>query len=144
MTSDEKKSVFGFGLLTLFIVLGLFLFALSGNAAHWSEVEGSSEKAIVTKSQFGIRPYHSNSAGGRTNSVEWLSCIEVKTENGETDMFICRQEDPIAGLSVGDDCTICIKQYGLINKETSYFVNDVMVNHCTEDDLSKAFLKDFN
>lgn len=143
MTSDEKKSVIGFCLFIFVFCFSFLYLFLSGNAAHWSEVEGSSEKAIVKKSQFGVRPYHSNSLGGRTNAVEWLSCITVETENGETNTFICNQEDPIAGLAVGDDCMICIKQFGL-NKETAYFVNDTMVYHCAEDDLSKAFLKNFD
>lgn len=139
-------------LLAVIVILGVCVFpvlALDGKAdqevysTSWSVVEGSSKKATVVKSQFGVRPYHQDAP--RTCYAEWFSCIVVETEDGETGTFICKQEDPIAGLSVGDNCTICIKQRSsLTNSDTAYFINDMMVYYCTEEDLSKAFLKDFD
>lgn len=138
----------GLTLLALLSSLALFLSGKGDKKAFqtsWSVVEGSSKEATVIKSQFGVRPYHKNSPDSRTGYAEWFSCIVVETENGETGTFICEQEDPIAGLSVGDNCTICIKQRSsLANSDTAYFINDVMVYYCTEEDLSKAFLKDFD
>jgi len=137
------KATLAVGTLPLFFIIYMALGATSDMQESWSVVEGSSKKATVVKSQFGVRPYHQNSP--RTCYAEWFSCIVVETEDGETGTFICQQEDPIAGLSVGDNCTICIKQRSsLVNKDTAYFVNDVMVYYCTEEDLSKAFLKDFD
>ena len=158
MRNEREEKFMNTVLIVICVLFGLTLLALffSGKAdkeaylTSWSVVEGSSEKATVVKSQLGMERHHANHGkGGAYTYYEYTSYITIETEDGKAGTFMRGQEDPIAELSVGDDCTICIKQYsgddmfGVTDGDTAYFINDVMVYYCTEEDLSKAFLKDF-
>lgn len=152
---DIETCVFS-GLTLLALLLSL-CFVLSGKTdkkafqTSWSVVEGSSKEATVVKSQLGMEPHYYMSTRGRPAVYyEYTSYITIKTEDGKAGTFMGDQENPIAGLSIGNDCTLCIKQYsgddmyGVTDGDTAYFINDVMVYYCAEEDLSKAFLRDFD
>ena len=139
--------------LTMFTFFVLRLESKTDEEAYltsWSVVEGSTEKATVVKSQLGMERHHANHGkGGSYDYYEYASYITIETEDGKTGTFMREQEDPVAGLSVGNDCTICAKRYsgadmfGVTNGDTAYFINDIMVYHITEEELANAFLKDF-
>lgn len=110
----------------------------------WSVVQGTSVEAVVTKSQL------SASLGKYTT---YYSYVTIETANGEKATFSSynTQKTPIAGLSVGDTCTACVKQYSgeaiygeeIKDGDTAWFINDELVSIRTEEEMSELFLKDF-
>ena len=122
---------------------------------NWTIVEGTEEKATVIASQIEQRTKNS-----RYNSRSYIVYLTIKTSNGKTGTFlsseIYRTESqckPIAGLNVGDSCTICIKRYSgetcqyhwleLEDGDTAYFINDEIAFYQSEEEMTDKFLKDF-
>lgn len=129
------------------VVFGCYLDGKNDDYAFengWSVVQGTSVEAVVTKSQL------SASLGRYTT---YRSYITIETANGEKATFSSynTQKTPIAGLSVGDTCIACVKQYSgeaiygeeIKDGDTAWFINDELVSIRTEEEMSELFLKDF-
>lgn len=110
----------------------------------WSVVQDTSVEGVVTNSQL------SASLGRYTT---YYSYITIETASGEKATFSSynTQKTPIAGLSVGDTCIACVKQYSgdaiygeeIKDGDTAWFINDELVSIRTEEEMSELFLKDF-
>ena len=117
---------------------------------NWTVVSDSVRECTVTASQL------AQDARGRYET--YAPVITVQTADGDAAIF-CGVEGrkPVAGLSVGDSCTVCIKEYHSHDKhavnqyqcldlkdgDTAWFINDTIVFRLTKEESENLFMKSF-
>lgn len=117
---------------------------------NWTVVSESLRECTVTASQLGI--------DGAYKTSRCIPVVTVQTEDGDTAIFYGEDgREPVAGLSVGDSCTVCIKKYHphdnditikyhgspLKDGDTAWFINDTIVFRHTKEESENLFMKDF-
>lgn len=117
---------------------------------NWTVVSGSLRECTVTASQL------AHEGAYRTSC--YMPVITVQTADGDTAIFYGEEgRKPVAGLSVGDSCTVCIKEYHSHDKhavnqyhcldlkdgDTAWFINDTIVFRLTKDESENLFMKSF-
>lgn len=117
---------------------------------NWTVVSDSLRECTVTASQL------AQEAGFRTEY--YMPVITVQTADGDTAIFYGEEgREPVAGLSVGDSCTVCIKEYHSHDKDiimkyhgstlkdgdTAWFINDTIVFRHTKEESENLFMKSF-